>query len=59
MRYLGLLLLHAMDAGGQLHRGQRLHVVCRGVGDVGDHGGSTVDVAQGLAEQHGELAVPE
>ena len=48
-----------MDAGGQLHRGQCLHVVRRGVGDVGNHGGSTVDVAQGITEQHGELTVPE
>lgn len=48
-----------MDAGGQLDDGQRLHVVSRRVGDVDNHGGSTVDVSQGLAEQHGELAVPE
>ena len=27
--------------------------------DVGDHGGPTVDVAQRLPQQHGQLAVPE
>lgn len=59
MKYLGLLLPHAVDTGGQLHCGQRLHVVGRGVGDVGDHGGSTVDVTEGFTEQHGELTVPE
>lgn len=59
MRYLGLLFPHAVDSGGQLHRGQRLHVVRHGVGDVGDHGGLTVDVSQGFTQQHGELTVPE
>lgn len=48
-----------MDAGRQLHCGQRLHVVGGGVRDVGNHGGSTVDVTEGLSEQHGELTVPE
>lgn len=59
MKHLRLLLPHTVDAGGQLHRGQRLHVARREVGDVSDHGGAAVDVAQGFAEQHGELAVPE
>lgn len=59
MKHLGLLLPQAVDAGGQLHRGQCLHVARRRVGDVGDHGRAAVDVAQGFAEQHGELAVPE
>ena len=59
MKYLGLLFPHAVDAGGQLHCGQCLHVVGWRVGDVGDHGGLTVDVSQGFTKQHGELTVPE
>lgn len=59
MKHLELLLPRAVHAGGQLHCGQCLHVARRGVGNVGDHGGSTVDVAQGFAEEHRELAVPE
>lgn len=57
--YLELLLPHAVDAGRQLNCGQCLHVVGRGVGDVCDHGGLTVDISQRFTEQHGEFTVPE
>lgn len=57
-KYLGLLP-GAVDAGRQLHGGQRLQVVSGRVGDVGDHGGLAVNVSQRFTEQHGELTVPE
>lgn len=56
--YLGFLLPHAVDAGGQLDGVERVGVVGGGVRDVGDHGGPAVDVPQGLPQQHGQLAVP-
>lgn len=56
--YLCLLFPHAVNAGGQLDGVEGVGVVGRGVRDVGDHGGSAVDVPQGLPEQHCQLAVP-
>jgi len=56
--YLRFLLPHAVDAGCQLDSSERVSVVGGGIGDVGDHGGSTVDVAKGLPQQHCQFAVP-
>lgn len=56
--YLGFLLPHAMDAGCQLDSIERVGVVGWGIRNVCDHGGSAVDVAQGLPQQHGQFAVP-
>lgn len=47
-----------MDAGCQLDRIERVGVVGWGIRNVCDHGGSAVDVAQGLPQQHGQFAVP-
>lgn len=47
-----------MDAGCQLDSIERVGVVGWGIRNVCDHGGSAVDVAQGLPEQHGQFAVP-
>lgn len=48
--YLRFLLPHAVDAGRQLDCVERVGVVGWRVGDVGDHGGSAVDVAEGLVQ---------
>ena len=56
--YLGFLLPHAVDPWCQLDGGEWVGVVGRGVGDVGDHGRSAVDVAKGLPQQHCQFAVP-
>lgn len=42
----GLLLLHAEEARRDLDGGERVREVARRRGDVGDHGGPTVHVAQ-------------
>lgn len=57
--HLGLLLPRVVDAGGQLQCPQRLHVVGQGVGHVGHHGSSAVDVTKGFSKQHDQLTVPE
>lgn len=48
-----------MNTGGKLHSGKRFGIIGWRVRDVGDHGGSTVDVAQRFPQQHGKLAVSE
>lgn len=55
--YFCLLLLHPENPRCNLDGGQRLGEVTRRGGDVGDHGGAAVHVAQRLAQQHGQLAV--
>lgn len=56
--HLRFLLPHTVDAGCQLDSGEWVRVVGWGIRDVGDHGGSAVDVAEGLPQQHCQFAVP-
>ena len=56
--YFGFLLLHPQDSRGDLQGGQSLGEVARRGGDVSDHGGPAVHVAQRLPQKHGQLAVP-
>lgn len=56
--YLRLLFLHPQDPRGDLDGGQGFRVAAGRGRDVRDHGGAAVHVPQGLAQQHGELAVP-
>lgn len=44
--YLRFLLPHAMNTGGKLHSGERFSITGWRVRDVGDYGGSAVDITQ-------------